>query len=345
MNYFNDIISNTETGATIIVNNKHTDFWDPIIDELNKFRWSSKTAVRLLQTKDLHNSEDLLKEIVPLVEKKEFIMAIGHDDELSQELLKAYRYLENAFIFNSVSNDFTLLSNLYEYYDDKLNLETKKYSKLVRYDQIGLQWHMIDHENYYLLEDCGSRFLRLGKLKENITGSESIIRDANFIHFDTNVLKHSEYPARTSNSQSGISSEEACQIARYAGISDKSQVFSICGYDNNLDIHGRSANVLAQLCWYALDGFLNRKKDFPVQSEHLIRYVIDDEEDLINLTFLKSNRSTRWWIEGPDEIKTKMGEHSLYACSYDDYLSAVSKEPSDTIIKARLWFDHVISAK
>jgi hypothetical protein len=346
MTYFDNVIIEESKGITFIVNNKVHGFWEQIYTELNKFRWGHNTAINLILTADYVNSEELLKVLVPVIEKKELIICLGPDDELSLEILKAFRYIDQPFIFNSVANDFAMLNHIFELNEDgQCDFYRKRYSKLLRYDQIALQWHLADTATYRVLEDTGSRILRLGGLKENTMNAESIIRDANIIHFDTTALKHSEFPARVSASQSGLSSEESCQLMRYAGISDKSQVISICGLDSALDIQGRSSNVLAQLCWYAIDGYQNRKKDFPAQTDHLIRYVIDDEEDLINLTFYKSNRSTRWWIESPDEIKAKMKEHSLYACSYEDYLSAVSKEPSDTIIKAKLWFDSLMLNK
>ncbi|MDZ7847857.1 MAG: hypothetical protein U5L96_14460 [Owenweeksia sp.] len=67
-----------------------------------------------------------------------------------------------------------------------------------------------------------------------------------------------------------IFGEEACAICRYAGLSDKVSSFGI--YENNpdLDHNGQSSHLLAQMIWYFIEGYVNRKGDYPFARKKII---------------------------------------------------------------------------
>lgn len=113
---------------------------------------------------------------------------------------------------------------------------------------IGFQSHYTDPAVVSILEKRHFELVRLGKARADIEDIEPIVRDADLVCFNIAALKMAEAPALPNPSPSGFSSEEACQIVRYAGMSDKLTSFGIYGFQRNLDnLEQSTAQVIAQM--------------------------------------------------------------------------------------------------
>lgn len=202
---------------------------------------------------------------------------------------------------------------------------------------IGFQAHYTDPSVISLLEKRHFELVRLGKLRSDIEDIEPVIRDADLVSFNLSALKMSEAPAQKLGSPSGLTTEEACQIVRYAGMSDKLTSFGIYGYIRNLDnLDLPTAQIIAQLVWYFTDGFFHRKQDFPIQKafNQLTQYIVDVKAFDERLTFWLSNKSGRWWMEIPVKTRKKHVRHRLIPCSYNDYLQACNDDLPERLVLA-----------
>ncbi len=202
---------------------------------------------------------------------------------------------------------------------------------------IGFQSHYTDPSVLSLLEKRHFELIRLGKLRAELEDIEPIIRDADLVSFNLAAMKMSDAPGQLNGSPSGLTSEEACQIARYAGMSDKLTSFGIYGYRKNLDsLDQATAQVVAQMIWYFADGFYNRKQDFPIQKafNQLMQYIVHVKSFDEQLTFWRSNKSGRWWMEIPVKTQKKHVRHRLIPCSYNDYLQACNDDLPERLILA-----------
>lgn len=93
-----------------------------------------------------------------------------------------------------------------------------------------------------------------------IEETEPVIRDADLLTFRLGALKQSEAPGvDNACTIPVIFWREACQICRYAGMSDKLTSFGLYGFRRKLDQHGQTAQAAAQLIWYFLKVFLTGK--------------------------------------------------------------------------------------
>jgi formiminoglutamase len=120
--------------------------------------------------------------------------------------------------------------------------------------------------------------------------------------------------------------EEACQLARYAGMSDKLTAFGITGFDwEKLEL--QTAQSVAQIIWYFLDGFCNRKSDYPASTSNLVQYLVHLKEQDIHVGFWKSLKSGRWWFQITDH-------QPLIPCSYEDYKQASRGELTDRLMNS-----------
>lgn len=320
----------------------HQDFAKRLDEQLRLFHWSTASHIYSQVTSELSSSDDLLKLIVPAIEKKIPVLFVADQSSHLETLLKAFRYLNHPFIYTSISEKPDDIKYLFNISNTIPNLEDPLLSNIMRYDAIGFQIHQMNPTLLDTLENTSSRVYRLGQLKENIKETEPILRDSHLTHLQLSVLKHSEAPAQYSPSQSGISSEEACQLSRYAGMSDKLQSLAITGFNPEADQDGRTTNVIAQLIWYAIDGFMNRRKDHPDQGPSMAHYTIESEILSDDLIFIKSEKTGRWWLKNPFSSEEDPDIHRFFPCSYQDYLLACEGEISDNLLKAQHWFSKML---
>jgi hypothetical protein len=166
---------------------------------------------------------------------------------------------------------------------------------------------------------------RLGAFNADFKTAEPMLRNADIVCLNLEAIKASERQQKAGN-PNGFTVEQICQIAKYAGISDKTSCLGIFNPDepNNMD-----ASIVAHGIWYFLEGVENRKGDFPIGSKKdYLRFNVVLEEANQELVFYKSNKSDRWWLEvpyPPNEF-SKFERHHLVPCNQSDYDHAMNNE-------------------
>ncbi len=199
---------------------------------------------------------------------------------------------------------------------------------------IGCQAHATEPELFPFLEAANFDFLRLGRAKAEIENLEPMIRDGDLMTFNLSAVAGTVAPEQARPSPSGFTLEESCMICRYAGMSDKLKALNIVGMQADLIPQGMTAQTIAQLIWYFLDGFYNRKNDFPASMDSLIEYIVDTKHSDYQLTFWKSAKSGRWWMQIPFKKGKSLKRHRLVSCSYGDYKKASQGELPDRLLHA-----------
>jgi len=193
---------------------------------------------------------------------------------------------------------------------------------------IGAQQHLTDPAIFDLFNAQAFEAVSLGPARGDTAALEPLLRDADLVGLDISAINYSEAPARAGLHPSGFSLQEASQLAYYAGNSDKLSSFGLYGLDATAGT-GRdtdlTAAAYAQLIWYFLQGFSRRQGDFPASSKGMLEYIVDiDEFD--KLTFWRSPRSNRWWVQVPAASGRDEDRHRLVPCRYEDYLEASGKQ-------------------
>ena len=275
----------------------------------------------------------LIPVIKELLESQIVPIIIGESDQSTLAQFRAYKtkkQLINMVAVNETINYFPNEKN--ESYLQQI-LDSKK-SQLFNLGLVAYQTHFTSPASLQYIEEQSFDHARLGMIRSNIDQIEPIIRDADLISFNINVLKQAEAPGQQNPSPSGLLSEEACQLSWYAGMSDKLSSIGFYGYLSSLDKQMQTAQVMAQLIWYFIDGFYNRKNDFPVSTNSLVEYVIESKRHNVQLIFWKSKKSGRWWVQIPVKTKKKHQRHSLLPCSYEEYLNAGNENIPDRFLTA-----------
>ncbi|HKK80133.1 MAG TPA: arginase family protein, partial [Phaeodactylibacter sp.] len=209
-----------------------------------------------------------------------------------------------------------------------------RHSRLFHLNFLGLQGHFVPPALFDYLDERHFGYTRLGQARSDIAELEPSIRDGDLLSFHLAAIRHSEAPGQAAPSPNGFTADEACQICRYAGMSDKLKAFGLYGFRQKWDQRGQTAQLAAQMVWYFIEGFHSRWGDFPASMDGLVEYIVDYKALEYQLTFWRSERSNRWWMQVPVDTDHSYQRHRLVPCSYNDYLQACKDELPDRLTRA-----------
>jgi len=274
-------------------------------------------------------SELIKKGILPII--------IGGGQDITYAQYMAYEELEQKVDLVVIDPRFDLdddgdaegIETTSISYLNKIFLHEPNY--LFNYSNLGYQTYFSSQESMRVMDKLYFDVHRLGELSGQVAVTEPIIRNASMISFDMGAIRSSDAAGNANATPNGFYGEEACQIARYAGFNDKLSSIGFYEFNPAYDNNGQTATLLAQMIWYFIDGFYNRKKDFPLnpKSQYLI-YKTSLKHDDHELVFVKSKKSDRWWMQVPYPTGGSMNERfHLVPCRYDDYKTAVAGEMPD----------------
>ncbi len=302
---------------------------------LNKGRnWNKKIydLGDILPGNEFKDSELALKEVVfELVKNRVIPVIIGGSQDLTYSLYLGFEKLEQ--LVNICTVDYSL-----DLGDPEKDIEEQGFLGkilfrrpcfLFNHANIGLQIPYTNERELGLFEKLYFDVCRLGEFNADFRLAEPHLRNADIVNIDFNSIKASETNDLL-GLPNGFYSEQICQIAKYAGNSDKLTCFSIFNYQNYSRL---GDEMMGQILWYFLDGVQSRLGDFPLgsKSEYTKFTVVLDNTGTHEIIFLKSNKSARWWMEVPYPPKegSKYERHYLVPCDKLDYENAMKNEMPD----------------
>ena len=202
---------------------------------------------------------------------------------------------------------------------------------LFNFTNIGYQSYYVDIENIELMKQLLFDAYRLGNIKQNIELTEPLIRNANLLSFDVSAIRAADAPGVKNASPNGFNGEDACRMTRYAGLSYKLSSIGFFEYNPHYDINSRTANLIAEMIWYFIEGFANRQDDIPtMESTDFRRYnvQIGDNQDVV---FLCHKISGKWWMDMSflQKADQRYERHHFIPCSKEDYDQAMRNELPD----------------
>jgi len=274
------------------------------------------------------DTEIVLKEIIAFLLKQKLIpIIIGGSHALTYTSYRAFDELEQKVNLTVVDGKFDLGT-----IDTKLDSQSyltkivmEKPNNLFNFTNIGYQTFLNPQYEISLLQTLLFETYRLGDVKNDIEIVEPVLRDTDILSIDIGAVRKMDAPANKNAMISGFSADDICKITRYAGISDKLSVLGIYEYNASLDNNFITAQLIAQMLWYFIEGVNFRSYEFPsIDLQDYKKYIvmIDDE----TYQFYKSDKSGRWWMEINVKDNNKTKRQTLIPCTYKDYLSANRQE-------------------
>nr|MBC7613580.1 formimidoylglutamase [Pseudopedobacter sp.] len=273
-------------------------------------------------------SELIKKNICPII--------LGGGQDLTYAQYMAYEELEQKVDLVIIDSHFdldesaedTIATNSISYLN-KIFLHQPNY--LFNFSNLGYQTYFVNQDSLRVMDKLFFDAQRLGEISGAVHIAEPVIRNADMISFDISSIRASDAMANSNAGPNGFYGEEACQMARYAGYSDKLTSIGFYEFNPAYDQNGQTAMLMAQMIWCFFDGFYSRKKDIPLQpkSDYVI-YRTSLKEEAHELVFIKSKKTDRWWMQVPyPTLGSKNERFHLVPCLYDDYQLAVAGEMPD----------------
>lgn len=192
---------------------------------------------------------------------------------------------------------------------------------------VGYQGYLVPQSDINFLVDNNHIPVRLGQVRNDHAAVEPVMRDSDIVVFDIGAVRQSDAPGNKNASPNGLYAEEACQLARYAGISDRAKMLGLFEYNPDYDIHAQTANLAGQIIWHFIEGFTARREEFPLNSlDNCKKYIVNMSDINHILTFYQSKLTGRWWLE----VDAGEGEHHhIISCSKEDYETALKNDIPD----------------
>lgn len=270
-----------------------------------------------------YDTDHAVKTVVKsLIERNIAVIILGGSQEMTFANYTAYEVLETTV-------NIAIVDAALDMGEFRQEISPSNYlSKIVLHDPsylfnlsvVGYQSYLADPASLALMEKLFFDAHRLGALTPQIKVSEPLLRNADLVSIDVNAIRAAAAPGTAQ--PNGFSGEQICQMARYAGMSDKTSSLGIYNYNPSSDPTGQTAMLLAQMVWCALEGFSYRQREFPLYSKkNFLEYKVHLPEGNNEMLFYKSKRTDKWWMNVPyaGGSHGKLSRHHLVPCSYSDY--------------------------
>jgi formiminoglutamase len=280
-----------------------------------------------------------LNEVLKHLHEQNIITVIlGGTQELAYAQYTSYQGLRHAV--NTVVSDARIDLKQNEVDDNRTGFLFKMIAHQPNYlfniVHLANQNYFIEQESLDSFEKMNFDLVRLGNIRNKVQETEPLLRNADMFVMSANSIRAADCPATTDVNPNGLFGEEACQIMRYAGMSN--DLTSVGVYDINAtkDTDGRSAKLVSQMLWYFIDGVYARKNDYPnTESSDYLIYRTTFRNSSHEIVFYKNTLTDRWWMEVP--YPKERSQHKglfMVPCNYSDYQSAQQDEIPDRWMKA-----------
>ncbi len=259
---------------------------------------------------------------------------IGGGQDLSYAVYRAYEQLGQ--IINIVAVD-----PMFDLGKDSGDIDSRSYlSKIIlhqpnylfNYTNVGYQSYFVDNDAVDLMNKLYFDIYRLGNVRENMDDVEPVVRNADMLSIDISSVRSADAPGNGNAIPNGFNGEDLCRIVRYAGLSDKLSSIGFYEYNPAYDPREQTAMLLSQALWYFLEGYYQRKDDYPARArDQYVKFHVKIQDHKEEIIFYKSKKSERWWMEVPVEtdLMTKYERHYMVPCSHRDYENAMDNNIPD----------------
>lgn len=275
-----------------------------------------------------------IQEVVSTLIKKNCLpIVVGGSQDLTFGIYQGFQKLEQTVNITNIDAKLDLGDPDVQISNQNFisHILTSRPCMLFNYSIIGTQFPFLKASDLELMDKLYFDYCRLGELVADFKKAEPLIRYSDILSFDLTSLKSLDVHSKLYDNPNGISSEMACQISKYAGISDRLSCFALMNYYSSDSVTVMD-HLVAQMIWYFIDGFASRVGDFPISTmknykKFTVNLVEVDEE----IVFYKSNKSERWWMEVPypSAKGVTFKRHTVIPCNYEDYLQAMKNDIPD----------------
>ena len=290
----------------------------------------------LIPTFDYEEDSSRIREILAEIVKAGSIpLILGGGQELTMACYLSVKDLDK--FVNLLTVDARL-----DFEDGEERLTSGNYLGKIIFDPGNKLFDLavLGYQNYFVspamcetMRSLGFEMYRVGDIRADLSEAEPALRNADIVSLDMASVRNSDAPGAIDSTPNGFRAEEICKLARYAGMSQRLQMFGLFNIhpgdsDNLSNNYHITEHLAAQILWHLIDGFYSRINDTgDFKSPEYLTYDISNMEEGYQLRFYKNRKSARWWMSIPilKTDKSKVNEYMI-PCSFNDYKQATTGE-------------------
>jgi arginase family enzyme len=264
--------------------------------------------------------------LAELIRMKKTVVILGGSHDITLAQYFAYKELQHVVEATCIDATINLKGeNPLRSENFLLEMLTGEPNLVKHYNHIGFQSYFVHPRMLETMDKLRFDCYRVGTARENLEEMEPVIRNTHLLSFDISAIKFSDSPA-SSESPNGFTGEEACILARFAGMSDKVNSFGMYGYLPQQDVKDLSAKQIAQMLWYFIDGKNRSKQEALIEDRDCFNEYHTSFTEVESI-FLQSKKTGRWWMQLPNK--------KFIPCSYTDYVHASQNEIPERWLRAQ----------
>ena len=252
------------------------------------------------------------------------LLVLGGSQDITEPLISGFEKedLKVTIIDDRIDNCINQHSS-----NDEIFLNNLPFRAIINI--VAGQSYFIDQQGKdEVTESFNGNVITLGEVRSDLKEMEPLLRDTDLVSFDYGAMKLAEAPGQFRLSPNGLTGEEACQLSWYSGIATSPVWFGLFGYAPSFDPDSIGAMMVAQICWYYLNGISKRIDNTPIEeATDFIHYRVHIDELDESVSFLKHPVTGRWWMEVPSEDCDNFAIR--IPCSKKDYRKACKNEIPD----------------
>ncbi|MBP6283888.1 MAG: arginase family protein [Paludibacteraceae bacterium] len=194
--------------------------------------------------------------------------------------------------------------------------------QLASLDIIGTQqYYSTDLQRTFIRNHKGHN-IRLAQARKDIFALEPTLRYANLVSIDMSAIRMSDAPAANFPCPNGFAGEEACQLARFSGYADKTNIFMVSSWNTAKDPLHHTSLLVADIVWHFLEGVNSRQNEQPsTENPIYTKFVVQSDINEEAIVFYHNDNTDRWWIEIPTAQKAR-----IFPCHLSDYEAICKNE-------------------
>lgn len=311
---------------------------DLIRKELYKlaYSWKNLSLIDLgniIPGKTLNDSYYAIEMLISELNKASIgVVLIGGSNDLATGQFMASLQLKQTINFCAIDSRFDLEISSNINSNSYLNHLITNYSQnLFNYTNLGYQKYLVNTNDIELITNLYFDAYRLGEIRMDNLLAEPALRDADLLALDMSSIRNSDSPGQVEGNPNGFYAEEICQLAWYAGQSDRLQSFGIYEYYPEFDPQAITARLIAQIIWHYIDGKSHALRfNHEIENGNTREYYLDIDVIKHKVTFIHDTLLGKWWMKLP-YTNEEIGKNMIIACSEADYKTAISGDIPDKL--------------
>lgn len=263
-------------------------------------------------------------------------LVLGGSEDFAYGICQAFRN-NKFFTFSAVDSllDVKLGKEIFRP-DNYLSRVFSKQPDIFQFSLVGYQRHRMPEAAFSKTKGV-KHHISLGDLRKNPLAAEPVFRNSDFVSFDCGSFRYAESFGKK-KLPNGLSNEDVCQLAKYAGLSMRLKVFALFEVNNDSVSNGMNVALAAEAAWYFIEGLQQRVPSNPEDESGFIIHKVEIWQVETPLVFYEDKTTGQWWMK-----LQSMGSSFLFlACSEQDFSEASHNEIPEFYLKYVQKIDEIL---